>query len=503
MPYDGGASAGSHPRRLATLGRVFGMEPAPPSNCRVLEVGCSVGTNLIHMAASLPGSTFVGIDLFESQILEARRRAERIGLTNIRFEAADMMDFGAGEAPFDYILACGVFSWVPRAVQARLLALCNELLTPQGIAYITYNILPGWYMRLPTRDLMVMAAGDGTVEERVRRAAGILDFVNRAASSAADHDARGDRTFAAMVQREREILDRMPAEYVAHEHLEADNMPVYFRDFIGLAQANGFQYLADAAVVTMFPTELDPGIQEELSRMTNTQVGLEQLMDFIRGRQFRQTLLCREGVLLERDLDRLQLDGMYLSARGEMVGPGDPAYSPDIPKFRDGQSIMRVGDPEMARIVASLAAASPAQVAFDDLMSDVTDAEHRARVRKHLISMYLTGMLRLDVEPTRVSSRAGERPRVSRAAVVTRSREEVTNLLHQGTVLSPLTSLVFELLDGTRDRAVLIADLRAGLERAPDAGSFGELLAAPGSLETAVDSALAELAAKALIEPED
>src|SRR5262249_47365446 len=53
----------THPDCLATLGTLFGMSPAPPDRCRVLELGCGRGGNLIPMALSLPASRFVGIDL--------------------------------------------------------------------------------------------------------------------------------------------------------------------------------------------------------------------------------------------------------------------------------------------------------------------------------------------------------------------------------------------------------------------------------------------------------
>ena len=503
MPYDGGASAGSHPRRLAAIGHVFGMNPAPPATCRVLELGCAVGTNLINMAATLPGAEFVGIDLFESQVIQARQRAAEIGLRNIRFEAADIMEFGPGEKPFDYILACGVFSWVPEAVQERMLELCDELLARDGIAFITYNTLPGWYMRLPVRDLMLMASGEGSVDERVRVSAGILDFVVRAADAAADHSARGDRTFADIVKRERVILDDMPANYVAHEHLEANNRPIYFKDFVAMATEHGFQYLAESIIATMFPTELEPGIRAELDRMTHSQVGMEQLLDFIRGRQFRQTLLCRSDREVRRDLDALRLDGMYLSVKGKFVAPDDPQYSPERPAFRDGQAITRFGDPAMARVVEMVADAAPQQVRFEDALPPGIPDETRRKIEKSLITMYLAGFLRLDIEPTALSRVATQRPRASRAALATRSREEVTNLLHQSVLLSPMASLLFELLDGTRDRAALARDFRSGIERAPEAGDLAHLAGDPVALETAMNEALSELAEKALLEADD
>ncbi|MEW8014368.1 MAG: hypothetical protein AB2807_06165 [Candidatus Sedimenticola endophacoides] len=37
----------THPRHLASLGRLFGLETADPERCRLLELGCASGGNLI------------------------------------------------------------------------------------------------------------------------------------------------------------------------------------------------------------------------------------------------------------------------------------------------------------------------------------------------------------------------------------------------------------------------------------------------------------------------
>jgi hypothetical protein len=47
--------AGTHPDRLATVAAFLGMRSPALANCRVLEVGCSDGSNLIPMALALPG----------------------------------------------------------------------------------------------------------------------------------------------------------------------------------------------------------------------------------------------------------------------------------------------------------------------------------------------------------------------------------------------------------------------------------------------------------------
>src|SRR4051812_29874367 len=92
VPYHAKPLYPTHPDCVATLGTLLGMTPAPVVGCRVLELGCATGGNLLPMAAALPGATFVGIDLSPGQIAVGRQVADRLGLTNLKLEALSILD---------------------------------------------------------------------------------------------------------------------------------------------------------------------------------------------------------------------------------------------------------------------------------------------------------------------------------------------------------------------------------------------------------------------------
>ncbi|MBV8640508.1 MAG: class I SAM-dependent methyltransferase, partial [Verrucomicrobia bacterium] len=73
----------THPGRLATVAFLRGMRPAPIDHCRVLELGCGAGRNLIPMAFHLPDSEFVGLDLARHPIDWGRAFVADLGLRNI------------------------------------------------------------------------------------------------------------------------------------------------------------------------------------------------------------------------------------------------------------------------------------------------------------------------------------------------------------------------------------------------------------------------------------
>ena len=154
LPYESDPVPRSHPELLATMGTLFGMTPPTVGSCRVLELGCASGGNLIPMAYQLPDSEFLGIDLSEIHVREGTRLVEKLGLSNISLEHKDILKLSNEIGDFDYIIAHGVYSWVPEAVKDKILALCRAHLVPNGIAYVSYNTYPGWHMREMVRNMM-------------------------------------------------------------------------------------------------------------------------------------------------------------------------------------------------------------------------------------------------------------------------------------------------------------------------------------------------------------
>src|SRR6476620_7782790 len=104
VPYPGGAFAQTHPDRLATLAALFGLDSAPPASCRVLEIGCGDGGNLVPMAVGLPGSAFVGIDSSAAAIARANELAHALDVRNVRFELVAIEDYDAPAGTFDYVV---------------------------------------------------------------------------------------------------------------------------------------------------------------------------------------------------------------------------------------------------------------------------------------------------------------------------------------------------------------------------------------------------------------
>src|SRR3954452_18410810 len=108
--YPGSVYTQTDPAALGVIAKRFGLPFAPLENCRVLEIGCGDGLNLMNLAHAAPGGRFLGVDLAQTAIASASAEAAACGLTNVEFVAADLRDIGAGFGAFDYIVAHGVLS---------------------------------------------------------------------------------------------------------------------------------------------------------------------------------------------------------------------------------------------------------------------------------------------------------------------------------------------------------------------------------------------------------
>src|SRR4051794_31518264 len=154
VPYSNYPYAQTHPDRLSTVAILHGLEPPDPFHARVLEIGCGAGGNLMAMAAATPGIQAVGVDLAAGPIAEGNAAMAEIGLANLELRQADVRELTSGSlGTFDYIVAHGLYSWIPADARDALLSAIKAALRPDGIGYVSYNAHPGGYFRRMLRDV--------------------------------------------------------------------------------------------------------------------------------------------------------------------------------------------------------------------------------------------------------------------------------------------------------------------------------------------------------------
>ena len=153
-PWPGEGCPQSHPDSVGAIARVFGLRAAPVERCRVLELGCAAGANLVPMAAAFPEATFFGVDLSAEQIRAGRAEVEALGLKNLTLREGDIAALPADLGTFDYVIAHGVFSWVPREVQEGMFRCLRGCLAEHGVGFVSYSALPGAHARMALGEML-------------------------------------------------------------------------------------------------------------------------------------------------------------------------------------------------------------------------------------------------------------------------------------------------------------------------------------------------------------
>lgn len=296
--YESIAFQDTHPRHLACLGRLFELPVASPANCRVLELGCATGGNLIPMAWYQSEASFLGIDLSANQIREGQSMIDRLGLTNVALRQGDILELGPELGSFDYIVAHGVYSWVPALVRERLLELSRSLLNPAGLLYLSFNALPGWRMRGMLRDILRFACqGIQGTGEKLDAAYAALTRLEKALGELQALSAR-------YILEEIKYLRTAHPSYLLFEYLAEENHAFLFSDFLSDTGRHRLRYLCDTQLSFLFPSTFGSTVESALSDIADD-MQLEQWLDFVSARNFRRCVLCRDDAL---PADELSLD---------------------------------------------------------------------------------------------------------------------------------------------------------------------------------------------------
>jgi SAM-dependent methyltransferase len=466
VPYPGLPLAQTHPDRLATLARLFGMVPAHPERCRVLELGCGDGGNLIPMALMLPASEFTGIDLAEPAIAQGCSVVDALALRNITLRRLDLMRVGADLGEFDYIMAHGVYSWVPAEVRDRLLSVCRAHLGPRGVAYISYNARPGFRRRLMFREMMLYHVRN--VEDPLARVKQAIRFIESLAKLRPENE-RARAMFAEQLQH----VSECEPGFIYHDDLASDNYAPYFHEFMAHAQRHRLAYLAEADFLEMQDDIYPEPVTEALQRFAGQDVVLkEQYLDFVKGRRFRQTLLCREEAVLDRRTRPEQITELYLASAARPVSPEPDPRAGVFEEFRGRQgAALKTDDPPAKAALLHLAGIWPRRLRFGELQA--VAGGDPASLAEILFQAYRIGLLEVHSLPPNFAARAGERPAASPLARLQAQRSAlVTTLRHTTEELDDTVDrcLLF-LLDGTRNREVLVEELAALLQSLAQPGA--------------------------------
>lgn len=475
IPYPSGTFRSTHPEMMATVGTLLGLNPPAVDQCRVLELGCSNAGNLIPMAYSLPGSQFVGLDLSARQIEMGQAALYDLGLTNVSLHQIDLLDVQDQFGHFDYIIAHGIYSWVPTPVQEKILSLCSQLLTDRGLAFVSYNTYPGWNIRGMIRQMMLFHVRNiADPVERINAAKSLLNFLTEstAASSVASLSATDSTAYASALRYEQALLSNYQESYIYHEHLEDINEPLYFTEFIRRAASHGLQYVTEADFVSAQSGNFPPNVVQAVQVLTSDLIETQQYFDFIANRTFRQTILCHDTAVINRSVLPQSLKSFYVA--GLLQSASNPivlsASHPEVFTAHTGKTIT-VEAPILKAALAHLGQNWPKYIPFDALLAAAHEqlapgVPHVYSVQRlnddvqllgsTLLYCFANGLVELHTFPALFRTEVSARPTASLVARwQSRTAKTVANLRHETIELDDISRAIIAYLDGSHDHAFL------------------------------------------------
>jgi len=457
FPYESIAFPETHPNHLAVLGRLLGLETAAPESARVLEIGCAGGGNLIPLAHSLPHACCLGIDLSARQIEMGQDLVRSLRLANVELRQADILDLDASLGQFDYIIAHGVYSWVPDPVREKLLQLGNRLLTPAGVFYVSYNCLPGWRMRGMLRDILRYACREAvTPTERIAAARAALARLRDALHGL-------DALSARYLQAEIAHLDQVHPSYLLFEYLAEHNRAFLFSDFATNAEKAGLRYLCDTDPRTLFPSTYGARVDQALAPIEDG-LELEQWLDFVTNRNFRQSLLCRADADLPEEIaiDLERFAG--LAFRADLR----PAVKPDLRRVKDNPFLtptgnaLQVSQPLTKALILELSARFPDSLTLTEVLPAAIQRVETAGggalaqvvddCLQELFSLFAHNAIGAQPDPRHQPPPTLDRPQVWPLALaqLAQGARRVTTLNHANLDLDAFATQLIGYLDGTR-----------------------------------------------------
>lgn len=359
FPYRHGAIAASHPARLAAIGRLLGLPAALPECCRVLELGCAEGWNLLPLAERFPHSEFVGVDFVPAHIGAGEQARRECGLENVRLICGDLCGLSLESGSYDYVIAHGVYSWVREGVRDRLLAICADALRPSGIAYVSYNTLPGSALPSAVRQILRPqldpAASASSTEAHVRR---LLSSLTKAFANESGF-------YAALMREVLAEMSEKPVALLMHDELSEVNYPCTFLDFAAHSARHGLHFLAEAHFASMPLDHLRLEAREALGQLGLDFPQAQQFLDLIGNRRHRSTLLTRDEIPPGRALDSAVISDCALSSHLTLA-KAEVDLRPGIAIQVAGKHGVQfaISDPALKAILGVLIAAAPERITF-------------------------------------------------------------------------------------------------------------------------------------------
>ena len=462
VPYISYPITSTNPSTIYPIAQLFGLDMPSHKSLRVLELGCASGNNILSIATKYPQCQCVGVDLSKVQIEEGIQIIKELNVTNLELKHGSILDVDETFGEFDLIITHGVFSWVNETIQKKILEISCRNLSPNGVAFISYNALPGWTNVKVLREMMQYhTAHISDPMEKARQARFLLQFLLKGLG---EYNTGG---YAQMIDFELKLLESQANWYLLHDHLEELNNPLYFYQFMEKASPANLQYLAETALARMYPGNLLPDTAAYIQAIKDP-IRAEQYLDFIYYTRFRSTLLCHKERALRRNLKpEYMMDKYFINNFKFVINTNEYQLgSSALVTFLTGTQINLVThDPIQIAPIFAVYEQKGKPIHFDELVKKVRDkfaqanvaidldeAAFRISLASQLLRFIFSGGFNMFADADDFESLPGEKPTAYRLAINQAKHQDwVTNLRQEKIMITLADKVLLPLLNGSND----------------------------------------------------
>lgn len=284
-------SNGQSPAMMQYIARLRGIETVSLEEpFTYLELGCRQGITSNLLAAAFPHATFIGIDNNSAQLERARAVAESGGLSNVQFIEHGMEYLTTLDLPdCDFISLQGVFDRVAQSSRQSLADVIAKTLKPGGMAYVSYNAMPGWAPLQPLRRVILNHRSSDPARSLESTVTGLqyLRYLRE-----------NDAAFFTANPAAQSFLDQLlgsdPGQ-VLQDYFSDEWEPLYFPE-VGLAFGQaGMAYCGSTEVERNYTDLIVPEIFWSMLNAAENDFLRESHKSLILNESYRRDLYCKPG----------------------------------------------------------------------------------------------------------------------------------------------------------------------------------------------------------------
>ena len=388
----------THPVILSTIGALLGLEIKPIEKCKVLELNCGDGGNIIPVSLYFPQMQYYGVDTDETAVLKANKLVKDLNLTNIRIQKKELSELRELEGQFDFIILNRYYSWVDPELRKNIWEFCQTHLSENGLIFLDFNSLPGWAELLSLRKLIQFRIKG--IDDWETAKGEILKFLPAFCNivTPPENVSNFSEFFKDEVNHILSLINSDREQIFVQDFFEDENHPVYLSKLIEEAGNFDFKFLSNCDLSNADRSVLPGNVLQLLQIKSKDLPEFEQYIDFFVNQTFREVLFCRESVKINRNPNPKQLENFFVKAQFEINTEfEDQGSKNELMLISESGMSVKVSGSLLGDVAALLVEKAPSYIRMEELFSEVegltgTDMKKsakRSELAMFLLSLYL------------------------------------------------------------------------------------------------------------------